>query len=280
MSIILNRFFKYSTLFLLPFLKLCYLFFPSRTSVRVLTYHHIDDHQIEGLRKQILRLGETWEFIDPQTFDQYMRGEVSLEGRFLLITFDDGFASAALAAKKVLNPLGLKAIFFVCSDFVGFDDAMRVSSAVVADKLNLEAAPPMLSSNDASEIIAAGHSIGCHTASHENLASLSLSNTTEKEIVGAKLELEERFNIDCLFFCWPFGTLECIDQKSLSIAFSAYRYVFSGFRGNNACRDSGRVIARDSISVNDSWFLTEFYLLGGFDWIYRPRLFTCDSWGK
>ena len=46
----------------------------------------------------------------------------------LLITFDDGLISNRIVAEKVLNPLGIKAIFFVVTDFIDIknvDDARQ-----------------------------------------------------------------------------------------------------------------------------------------------------------
>ena len=43
-------------------------------------------------------------------------------GDNLMITFDDGFFSNRDIAEKILNPMGIQALFFVVSDFVNIDD--------------------------------------------------------------------------------------------------------------------------------------------------------------
>ena len=44
-------------------------------------------------------------------------GKIPIIGNNLLITFDDGLASNRVVAEKILNPMGIKAIFFIISEF-------------------------------------------------------------------------------------------------------------------------------------------------------------------
>ena len=49
----------------------------------------------------------------------FLKGEVTLEGKKVFITFDDGFVSSYNVAKTILDPKGIRAHFFLPSDFVG-----------------------------------------------------------------------------------------------------------------------------------------------------------------
>lgn len=51
-----------------------------------------------------------------------LAGDETINGRNLLLSFDDGFASNRDVAEKILNPLDIKALFFVVSDFVNLKD--------------------------------------------------------------------------------------------------------------------------------------------------------------
>ena len=49
-------------------------------------------------------------------------GSEPIQGNNLLITFDDGLISNRIVAEKVLNPLGINAIFFVVTDFIDINN--------------------------------------------------------------------------------------------------------------------------------------------------------------
>ena len=49
-------------------------------------------------------------------FEDMLTGRIPIEGRNLLVTFDDGFKSNLQISKEVLEPLDIKAIFFLCYD--------------------------------------------------------------------------------------------------------------------------------------------------------------------
>ena len=45
-------------------------------------------------------------------FEDMLNGRIPIEGRNLLVTFDDGFKSNLQISKEVLEPLDIQAIFF------------------------------------------------------------------------------------------------------------------------------------------------------------------------
>ena len=95
----------------------------SSGSLRVLTYHHINENDFHNFKKQIIWLSKNWQFITPKKFKELVSKGLELKGDYLLITFDDGFKSNINIAKNILDPLGIKAIFFIVSDF------MKITSA-------------------------------------------------------------------------------------------------------------------------------------------------------
>lgn len=67
---------------------------------------------MEEFRDQVSRLQKRWRVISPDEAQQWARGG-KLTGDSVLITFDDGLVDHYHAAKEVLNPLGIRAAFFV-----------------------------------------------------------------------------------------------------------------------------------------------------------------------
>ena len=94
----------------------------SLNCVRVLTYHHIPESKLWQFKHQINYLASKYVFITPVQFQEFVQKKQHISGINLLITFDDGFKSNFLVAKEVLNPLGIKGIFFVPTNFIGQSD--------------------------------------------------------------------------------------------------------------------------------------------------------------
>ena len=86
--------------------------------IKVLAYHDVPYACIAQFQAHIRFLWSRYKFIDPR---QPTNGGTS-GGIQILLTFDDGFKSNKVAAEEVLNPLGVKAVFFVPTAAVGMDD--------------------------------------------------------------------------------------------------------------------------------------------------------------
>ena len=80
-----------------------------RKSLRVLMFHDIEDKN--NFVKQIKFLKKKWKFITPNLFYQICLGKKKVNGRYLLLTFDDGFKSNIYVAETILKKLNIKAIF-------------------------------------------------------------------------------------------------------------------------------------------------------------------------
>ena len=90
--------------------------------LRVLMYHDIAPHEKKGFTRQLKWLNKSWRFISPELFVAMIGGNEPICGHNLLVTFDDGFISNRWAAETILKQLGIKAIFFVSSDFMELDN--------------------------------------------------------------------------------------------------------------------------------------------------------------
>ena len=148
----------------------------SPNRLRVLIYHDIPSEEEGAFRKQMHSLKKHWNIITPSEFEQMITGGCQVNGDNLLITFDDGFSSNRIVAENVLNPLGIKAIFFVISDFVKIKDRAE-SHKFIADHiipgskvLDIPRSWGSMQLKDLSALINQGHTIGWHTKLHTRLS--------------------------------------------------------------------------------------------------------------
>jgi peptidoglycan/xylan/chitin deacetylase (PgdA/CDA1 family) len=154
-------------------LRLC---FPNR--LRVLLYHDIAPHEQANFATQLRWLAKTWNFISPERFESMASGAETIQGSNLLLTFDDGFASNRMMAEKVLNPMGIKAVFFVVSDYVDMKDPVEPLAFITKHIYPERAAQSIpehwrnMTWDDLSYLLDTGHTIGAHTRTHARLSEL------------------------------------------------------------------------------------------------------------
>ena len=86
--------------------------------LRVLVYHDIAPAEMDKFAGQMRWLAKKWKFVDAHTFAAMISGDEPVVGDNLLLTFDDGFASNRIVAEKILHDMGIKAIFFVVTNFL------------------------------------------------------------------------------------------------------------------------------------------------------------------
>ena len=99
--------------------------------LRVLLYHDITPQEHKDFERQLDWLSRRWTFISPEQFTAVISGKEKIKNKSLLLTFDDGFSSNLEVAKKILNPMGIQALFFVVSDLVAIEDNEEARQFIV-----------------------------------------------------------------------------------------------------------------------------------------------------
>ena len=174
--------------------------FQNENSVlRILIHHDIkSDEQIISFKNQINSLSKEFDFISPKEFEDTINfGKV--KGKKLLLTFDDGFKSNRIIAESILNKKGIKALFFIVTDFIGLKKNSLNYSKIIRNiypngpTLN-EFSEPM-DNDDIQFLIDSGHTIGCHTATHKMLSKITKVSDLKEELIDSKDNLEKMFNI-------------------------------------------------------------------------------------
>lgn len=248
------------------------------SSLRVLMYHDIPPAQQEWFFRQIQWLRKRWRFVRPDQFEAMMEDRESIRGRNLLLTFDDGFKSNRRIADEILNPMGLKAIFFIPTDFVGLvvNNAEHTQIArrfYPSRKMtDMPKSLAFMDWSDLSALVKAGHSIGAHTRTHTMLSGLRDASELRSEILGSGETIESQLSIQIRHLALPFGRINSISADALKIARSRYAFIHTGIRGDNAAKWSSWAISRDPIPDGCSKSFVGALLEGATDFLYARSL--------
>jgi peptidoglycan/xylan/chitin deacetylase (PgdA/CDA1 family) len=191
-----------------------------------------------------------------------------------LLTFDDGFSSNRRAAAEVLDPLGVKAVFFLCPGLMDFPPARQPEAIahhiceglVAGGELPRDMA--FMSWEEAASLSAAGHTIGSHSLSHRRLAGLEPGAKAQEVVTAARL-LKQRLGIQVAWFAYPFGDVDSIDAPSLGVVAREHRFCASGLRGLNSARTHPLGLLREEISLDAPFDYQKLILAGGLDVFYR-----------
>jgi peptidoglycan/xylan/chitin deacetylase (PgdA/CDA1 family) len=253
--------------------------------LRVLLYHDIAPHQETDFKSQLCWLSKSWQFVTPQQFSGILDGALPLERDSLLLTFDDGFLSNRGVAERILNPLKIKGIFFIVSNFSKLskgDDWRRFVAQHIDPGLRPEDVPVSkqnMSIDDLKFLNNTGHSIGAHTANHIRLSD-TLNDGLSCEIVDSADYLEQKLGIKIEHFAYTFGDLSSFTPEALAIARRRFKYIHTGLRGDNSLITPPWAIRRDSSSPNDPFHLLGALLEGGADRLYLRSLKKYESWSE
>ena len=256
------------------------------TRLRVLLYHDIAPQEHKDFERQLDWLSRRWTFISPEQFAAVISGKETIQNKSLLLTFDDGFASNLAIAQKILNPMGIKALFFVVSDLVAIEDREEARQFIVRHVQpgsSMDKLPPYLSNMkwpDLEALLEQGHTIGAHTRTHSRLSEISSSDGLEEEIVSSADSLGNRLGVRVEHFAYTFGDLASFSSQALRVAQKRFRYVYSSLRGNNTIGTSSYAIRRDVLTPSDSNSLVGAFLEGGADFLYRSSLNNLDYWAR
>lgn len=265
----------------------------SPNSLRVLLYHDIAPKDYPVFAEQLRWLARRWTFVSPDQFSAMLSGHEPILGQNLLITFDDGFLSNREVAEKILNPLGIRALFFVVSDFVGIGNKIEARQ-FIADHIypcaDPKKMPPHWSNmgwSDLEALLAQGHSLGGHTQTHSRLSQLD-DLDLEREIVGSADTIALRLGTPVEHFAYTFGDVASFNQRAMLIARSRYRYIYSGVRGDNVDHATCFSVRRDAVAAQDAFgsyslfskYLTGSLLNGSADIFYGSAKKKLDSWAS
>jgi peptidoglycan/xylan/chitin deacetylase (PgdA/CDA1 family) len=243
--------------------------------------HHVFDEDLEQFDRILRSLGTGREFIDPRQFlRHYAEDSPSIVGKSLLWTFDDGLLSAYNAAQQVLNPLGVRAIFFIPTAILDFrtHEQMRefAHARVLFGTRALDSLRPeeyiTMSAEHLQELREQGHMILPHTHSHIRACDITSPQDVVRELMRPKLILEELLQSPTDGVAIPVGTPSAVSTYSYRQIASIYSACFTALGGPNTHQTDPRFLRRDSIHP---WYSVEHarnIVDGIFDPYFRVRM--------
>lgn len=236
--------------------------------VPVLAYHHVNKHKgdmvtvvPEVFEKQMqyfnsagyrtLRAGELLSFIN---------GEISLDEKAVMITFDDGWLDNYVYAFPVLRKYNINATVFITTDWISggpdniSDVPLHIPKHREAKRLieQGEGHNVVLNWELIREMSESGLVEFCsHTKSHRKCHNLS-EDELKEELVGSKEILEEKLGRPCIALCWPFGRNNDLSVKVARE--NGYSLLFTTRHG--VVKEGSDPFSINRIAVKDSiaWF--------------------------
>jgi peptidoglycan/xylan/chitin deacetylase (PgdA/CDA1 family) len=255
-----------------------------RGALKILIYHDITWQDFDKFEMQIKYIARQYGFIKPDDLDKILTGKMKYAGTKVLLTFDDGFRSNILLEKKVLNPLGIKAIYFIPPGFINAKDRDERRSFIADSIHDTSFSPEEITDDmapmvwqDIKRLLSEGHTIGAHTVNHRRLTEIISEDELRYEIVESGNILQEKLGIDIDHFSFPFGNIESIDQRAMKIIKGRYKYCHSGIRGNNSIDTNPYIILRDPVSVNDPINYLKLIVEDGLGFMYKKRRLQMES---
>ncbi|MEI6559830.1 MAG: glycosyltransferase [Rhodospirillaceae bacterium] len=166
-------------------------------------YHHLFDderwvfgHHLEAMRNY-------GEFISLDDAVSLIEHDTPLDGRYLCLSFDDGFRNCVTNALPMLAERSIPAAFFVVSGLVP-EVAGEITEAQRRFFGPKRKPIPFMTWDDCRTLLAAGMTIGSHSASHRPFISLGDDEAYE-ELRRSKAGIEAALGIRCDHFCCPWG---------------------------------------------------------------------------
>jgi peptidoglycan/xylan/chitin deacetylase (PgdA/CDA1 family) len=223
-------------------------------NVRVGLTHYVDSYSANGYRAIVEAALDSRAPIDAEELAAgYRRSEAKVRGRRFAVTFDDGLLSAFEACQEVLNPVGIKATFFVPTmifelrsdaeqrDFFRKNVYRRKRGPLPPERYVPMTRDHVLALRDQ------GHLVMPHTHSHVSLASLHSQSDVERELVSPKAVLEDLLQVSVDGFAFPFGTEDTVSPYAYEAVRRIYAYCFTGLHGANTSRTDPYYLHRDCL---------------------------------
>jgi peptidoglycan/xylan/chitin deacetylase (PgdA/CDA1 family) len=172
----------------------------------------------------------------------------------LLFTFDDGRLSNYTVAAPVLESFGTRGVFFVVPQFVQCNP--QEARQFYYSRIDTRQLPPSLPEEETrsmtpqqiGDLSRRGHSVGNHTYSHVNLATLP-EGQLHHEIVDSAAQIASWTGQPVDAFAWTFSW-DSITPAAWKLIQQYHRFCFAPCPGSVDCRaDSPSLIWRTEVEV-------------------------------
>ena len=213
-----------------------------KSRLTIYNLHSTSKKYFNSYKEIIKKINTQDKFINPENIDDFFKQKYG-DQSFSLLTIDDGFNNNLEFAEKVLEPLGLKAIFFIIPNFIDENEnkSLNYFNALYPKKKdflprNLKNQFIPLSKRNIFKIQALGHTIGMHGFNHENFAKLKKDEM--KILINKGINVFRSLNIKVNHFAYPFGDKNSFTLGSNKVLSKYFQYIHLGVRGSNKANKS------------------------------------------
>lgn len=213
-----------------------------RFDVRFLYGHSIEPTQRAPFKRTLDLLRRNYEFISNEDASKLLGVDRPAAGRYVALSFDDGFKDNYDIIAPMLDEAGARACFFLVTNFIGCDDAYR--ARIVRERFRCSQDRVPMSWQMVRDLAAAGFEIGAHTTDHFDLSALPVAEA-ERQILASKQAIEDQCHRPCRLFAWPYGTLSHFPSVLMSTAAHGFTATFSAVRSASRTTLNGGAINRD-----------------------------------
>jgi len=242
--------------------------------IRVLLVHDVTSDTLDWFTGVVEWIERNGGFLTPNEAQSFFRARVWPGPRYLL-TFDDGFQSSFKAAREILEPRGIKVVFFVCPNFIGLrsHEAERFVRDFIFEGKQLPLSQDLcaMTWEEVESLLKAGHTIGSHTLTHARLSNVKDHERLHGEIVTSRDILNARLGVPVTWFAYPFGSIDSMSRKAHQLISDNYEFCCTNIRGHHLAGDEPSLIWRESLSGFEDLSYTKLVMRGVLDWRYYRR---------
>ena len=227
-----------------------YLGYQSR-GIRILCYHRVNNEGSDYLSVSKVQFREQMRFLNEEGYRTAGLNELlngSMNGKSVIVTFDDGYADNYEHAFPIMREFGFAGTIFCIGNKLGENF--------------------FLTKDQIREMGKEGFEFGSHTLSHRDLPTLSLLEK-RREIIDSKSFLEQELGRKIAFFCYPRGFF---DKETLELVKEAgYLGACSNTPGSNDSTNGMNpyLLKRTEIAPHDSLDDFKKKLAGAYDVLHR-----------
>ena len=242
--------------------------------VPVLMYHHISPHKGDIVTVTPEVFGEQMNHLSRAGYKtltaaellSFMRGELTLKQKAVVITFDDGWLDNYLYAFPVLKRYALNASVFLITrriekasgKMAALPDSVPTHNESKALVERGEAGSVALNWKLIEEMAASGLvDFYSHTKTHRKCDALTESELRD-ELADSKEVIENRLGRQCPFLCWPYGKYSGASVRAAKEA--GYKALFTTDSGVVRPGSDPFAIRRIVVKDRTEWFRKRLFV--------------------
>jgi len=203
-----------------------------RSELTVFGSHNTPKKYWNEFSQTIENLSENYRFLDPNELTEYLgQPDDFREGPYAMLSFDDGFANNYAVAEHLADR-GIRAVFFVSTEFVNQHDSFGFYKRNILRNLppqELRGLPEnefeSLTPNQVAAIGDMGHTIGSHTVNHADIGEIS-ADDLEFELLRSREKIKEWTGRQPRYFASTFDSRGLTVQAASQIR-AVYDHHFS-----------------------------------------------------